>query len=970
MNFLLRAGIAGAMVLVSLPMPPAYAQIPVQKIQQNQHIKTQPKGIDSMSVAHAHTHAEPKKTYLKDYQVPSHFIDKTDLTFELNDLNDTVVSAKLAVRANPDSKGKPGHLELDGGEELELLELKVNGKALDAKNYHREGDKLILENLPAGSFELETKVCIDPQANTELSGLYVSGGKFTTQCESQGFRHITFAMDRPDVMSEYTTTIIGDKSKFKHMLSNGNEVASGKTADGRDFTTWHDPSLKPSYLFALVAGDLDVRRDTFTTQSGKVVDLSIFVDKGQNAKSEFAMQALKDAMKWDEEKYGREYDLKNYMIVAVDDFNFGAMENKGLNIFNSSAILADPETATDARYERIRQVVGHEYFHNWSGNRVTVRDWFQVSLKEGFTNYRDQTFNSDMGNADATRIADVATFRATQFPEDAGPMAHPIRPDSFVTIENFYTTTVYEKGSEVIGMMRTIIGDENFRKGTDLYFERNDGKAVTTEDFVKALSDASGVDLTQFEKTWYNQAGTPTLTFTDSYDPKTKTYSLTVEQNTPPTPGQPKKDPFHIPVRLGLLDKEGNDMPLKVQGDDGTVLTNGNVLNVKQPKQTFVFENVEEKPLPSLVRGFSAPVKVKYDYSRDDLTFLLSHDNDGFNRWEAAQNLGVAIIKDQVKAIQEGRYEPVDARLVEAFRSVAKDPTLDKEVKAALLSLPGESYVAELYPAGQVDVLAIHDARNKVSKTIANELEGEFKALYDANLSAANKPYAFSDADVAERAIRNTSLAYLMKSDHKEKYLPAVKKHFYTGNNMTDVATSLSLIVNYADKETREAALDDFYKKWKDDKLVMNQWLGVQASADRDDVLDTVKALTKHPAFDVKNPNKIRALLGGFGANTAHFHAKDGSGYTFMADKVLEIDAINPMTAAGLVKPLTSAYKFNGEQREMMKAQLQRIARHSGLSPNVNEVVSSTLKMMNEQEANPKWGDRVKTGAKGASLQR
>lgn len=891
----------------------------------------------------AHNNDKPVETFLKDYTPPSHSISKTELKFELLAEDNVLVTSRLELQPNGDTR----RIELDGDPKMQLLDIRINGKEPSTNAYSRDGGKLVIEGLPNEVFVLETRVQINPKANKSLNGLYTSGGKFTTQCESEGFRNITFYLDRPDVMSEFTTTIVGDASHYPQLLSNGNEVETGKLSDGRDYVKWHDPHKKPAYLFALVAGNLDVLEDSFTTQSGRKVRLQIFVDKGDLHKTRHAMDSLKRSMRWDEERFGREYDLDRFMIVAVDDFNFGAMENKGLNIFNSSAILADPKTATDARYQYIEGVVGHEYFHNWSGNRVTLRDWFQLSLKEGFTVFRDQEFSADMNSRAVQRIEDVAMLRASQFPEDAGPMAHPIRPTSFVTIENFYTSTVYNKGAEVIRMMHTILGEEKFRKGTDLYFSRHDGQAVTTEDFVQALEDASGEDLSQFERTWYNQAGTPELFVTDSYDAKAKTYTLAIRQQTSATPGQPVKEPFHIPVKMGLLDRNGKDMLLQLAKGQEAALTNGDVLNVKQAEQSFTFVNMSEKPIPSLLREFSAPVKLHYGYSRDELTFLLSHDSDGFNRWEAAQNLGVDVIKELVA----GKTTQVDNRLVEAYRHVLNDKTLDQAIASAVLTLPGETYLAELFPAGQVDVDAIYKARKAVKQGIATALEAEFLNKYRNSQSTTARPYAYNVDDIAERSIRNTALAYLMNTQSGNNYSDIAKQQLAADHNMTDVQSALSLIVNHTDESTRSKALMEFYSKWKHETLVVNQWLATQASADLPDVLKRVKTLMEHEAFDINNPNKVRSVIGAFAANRVHFHKMDGSGYAFLADQVLKIDTFNPQLAARLVGPLTSLHKYTPERRQLMRVQLERIIATEGLSKNLYEVVSKSLDMVRKQSA-------------------
>lgn len=892
--------------------------------------------------------------HLKDYTPPSHLIDKTNLTFDLLAEDNVVVSSKLTVRANPASKEASHTLKLNGAPAtvpagskqptMELLEVRVNGEVLSPDNYTRENETLTLRNLPEGPFTLETKTRTNPKANRSLQGLYTSGGKFTTQCEAEGFRNITFYLDRPDVMSEYTTTIIADKGKFAQMLSNGNPGQRTETADGREQITWHDPFKKPSYLFALVAGNLAEKKATFTTMSGRKVDVRIYVDPGDENKIDHAMDSILKSMAWDETRFGREYDLDLFQIVAVNDFNMGAMENKGLNIFNSVAILSDPWTATDSRYEYIQAVLGHEYFHNWSGDRVTCRDWFQLSLKEGFTVFRDAEFTSDLNSRNVKRIDDVIFMRTAQFAEDASAMAHPIRPASVGSIDNFYTSTVYQKGAEVIRMIHTLLGEEDFRKGSDLYFARHDGQAVTTEDFVKAMEDASGKDLSQFERTWYNQAGTPTLDVTDDYDPNTKEYRLTFKQSTPATPGQPTKEPFHIPVRVGLLDSQGKDMPLQLAPSQADLLTNGDILNLKDGETTFVFKNVAEKPIPSLLRNWSAPVKLNYNYSRDALTFLMANDSDGFNRWEAGQKLGVDVLKELVAVTQAGETKDVDPRLISAFKAVLEDPDLDPTLAARALALPSTGYLMELYPDGQVDIDAIYSARKKAREAIGKALEPLLLARFNASRSTESRPYSWNVKDVGERAIKNTVLAYLVAAD-PQKYAGLATTQFDLNHNLTDVRAAMGQILEYADADTRQAKLDAFYQAHKSNPLAVNQWFSDQVLADRPDVLDQVKALLKHEAYDASNPNCVRAIVGAFTSNTPHFHKKDGSGYQFLADQIIEIDKFNANLASKLAKTLSTPHKYDTVRQGLIKAQLERILANA-TSPNTKEIVSKSLAVL------------------------
>ncbi|MDH4380233.1 MAG: aminopeptidase N [Vampirovibrionales bacterium] len=897
--------------------------------------------------------------HLKDYQPPSHWIDKTHLTFTLNAEDDVVVTSRLLMRLNLTSALPPYTLVLSGapahapeGAEtpcMELLSITVDGQPWVDNAYSRHGSELTLNQLPNKPFVLEIQTRISPQANRSLNGLYTSGGKFTTQCESQGFRNITFYLDRPDVMSEFTTVIRAHQGKYAQLLSNGNPSERVTTADGWDEITWHDPHKKPCYLFALVAGNLHLTEDTFVTQSGRTVALHIYVDPGDEGKVTHAMASLKKAMKWDEERFGREYDLDLFQIVAVNDFNFGAMENKGLNIFNSSAILADPKTATDARYEYVEAVVAHEYFHNWSGNRVTCRDWFQLSLKEGFTVFRDSEFTADLNSRAVKRIEDVTGMRTAQFPEDAGAMAHPIRPASVGSIENFYTATVYEKGAEVIRMIHTLLGETDFRRGSDLYFERHDGCAVTTEDFVSAMKDVSGVDLGQFESTWYNQAGTPTLMVTDAYDVTTRKYSLTLEQQTPATPGQPNKQPFHIPVRVGLLDTQGKDILLELGEDQAHCLTQGNVLNVTKKAETFVFHNLPEKPVPSLLRSWSAPVKLQYPYTRDDLTFLMAHDTDGFNRWEAGQQLGVAVLQELVAAHQTGSVMTVDVRLIEAFKAVLQDDTLDPALAALTLTLPSLAYLAELYPDGLVDVDAMDAARKQARKAIGIALEDLFLERFNASRSTEGVPYVWNIKDVGQRAIKNTVLGYLMAAN-PQQYLPLAIAQYEHNHNMTDVRAALGHILNHGSAEQRKKALDIFYEQHQQNPLAMTQWFSDQALADRADVLNDVQLLLHHSAYDAKNPNSVRGLVGAFASNTVRFHNINGLGYQFLADQIIAIDAFNPMLAAGLSKRLAAPHKYNAQRQGLMKAQLIRIT-ESVKSNNVREIVGKSLALLTEKQS-------------------
>ena len=880
---------------------------------------------------------QPKMIYLKDYQAPEYLIDETHLTFELFE-DHTLVHAQLVMRRNPERGAGLPPLALDG-QQLELLSVKLNDLELTAQDYQLTDSHLTLHP-QTEQFVLDTSVKIHPESNTALEGLYKSGGMFCTQCEAEGFRKITYYLDRPDVMSTFTTTVIGDKNRYPILLSNGNPVGSGPQDDGRHWATWEDPFKKPAYLFALVAGDLWCVEDTFTTMSQREVALRIYVEPENIDKCQHAMNSLKKSMRWDEETYGREYDLDIFMIVAVSDFNMGAMENKGLNIFNSSAVLARAETATDAAHQRVEAIVAHEYFHNWSGNRVTCRDWFQLSLKEGFTVFRDSAFSADMNSATVKRIQDVAYLRTHQFAEDAGPMAHAVRPDSFIEISNFYTLTVYEKGSEVVGMLHTLLGAEGFRKGSDLYFDRHDGQAVTCDDFIKAMEDANGVDLTQFKR-WYSQAGTPRLSVSEQYDGASQTYSLTFSQSCPATPGQTEKLPFVIPVALGLLDAKGKELPLQLAGESSPAGTS-RVLSVTESQQTFTFTGIAEQPLPSLLRGFSAPVKLHFAYSRDQLMFLMQHDSDGFNRWEAGQQLAVQVLQDLIGQHQRGEALVMDQRLVQALRSVLGNEQLDQAMVAEMLSLPGEAYLTEI--SDVADVEAIHAAREFARKQLADSLYDALWARYQANREVSKTtPYVPQASHFARRALQNIALSYLMLTG-KPEVLAAALEQFEHSDNMTERLTALAVLVNSPFEAEKAQALASFAEHFKDNPLVMDQWFSVQAGSTLPGGLQRVRELMEHPAFNIKNPNKVRALIGAFaGQNLINFHAADGSGYRFLADRVIQLNGFNPQIASRQLAPLTRWRKYDSARQALMKAELERIRNSGELSSDVFEVVSKSL---------------------------
>ena len=880
---------------------------------------------------------QPKMIYLKDYQAPEYLIDETHLTFELFE-DHTLVHAQLVMRRNPARGAGLPPLVLDG-QLLELLSLKLDDTELGIGDYQQSPDHLTVQP-KAAQFTLDTSVRIHPETNTALEGLYKSSGMFCTQCEAEGFRKITYYLDRPDVMSKFTTTVSAEQHSYPVLLSNGNPIASGPGEDGRHWATWEDPFMKPAYLFALVAGDLWCIEDVFTTMNQRDVTLRIYVEPENVDKCQHAMNSLKKSMRWDEETYGREYDLDIFMIVAVNDFNMGAMENKGLNIFNSSCVLARAETATDAAHQRVEAVVAHEYFHNWSGNRVTCRDWFQLSLKEGFTVFRDAEFSADMNSRTVKRIEDVAYLRTHQFAEDAGPMAHAVRPASFIEISNFYTLTVYEKGSEVVRMLRTLLGTEGFRKGSDLYFERHDGQAVTCDDFIKAMEDANSVELTQFKR-WYSQAGTPRLAVSEAYDSAAKTYSLTFRQSYPATPDKQEKQPFVIPVELGLLDAQGGEIALRLSGEAAAAGTS-RVISVNEAEQTFTFVDIAEKPLPSLLRGFSAPVKLSFPYNRDQLMFLMQHDSDGFNRWEAGQQLSVQVLQELIGQHQKGEALVLDQRLVTALNSVLADDQLDQAMVAEMLSLPGEAYLTEISEVADVD--AIHAAREFARKQLADSLFEGLWQRYQANRELSKKTAYVAEAEhFARRGLQNIALSYLMLSG-KPQVLAACLEQFDTCDNMTERLTALAVLVNSPFAEEKAKALATFADSFKDNPLVMDQWFSVQAASNLPGGLQRVKALMTHPAFTMKNPNKVRALVGAFaGQNLINFHAADGSGYRFLADLVIQLNAFNPQIASRQLAPLTRWRKYDSARQALMKAELERIRASGDLSSDVYEVVSKSL---------------------------
>ncbi len=860
----------------------------------------------------------PQTIYLKDYTPPAFLVDSVDLDFVI-EAGATTVAATLAIRRNPAVAAQP--LVLDG-DELETLSVAVDGQKVP---FSATPTALTIADLP-DVFTLQTVVRIVPEKNTCLSGLYRSRDGYFTQCEAQGFRRITWFLDRPDVMSTYTVTLHADKAAFPVLLANGNPVAAGDEADGRHWAKWADPFRKPAYLFAVVAGKLDVLRDTFRTASGRDVQLAIYVEPGKLNQCPHAMAALKKSMKWDEERFGLECDLDHYMIVAVGDFNMGAMENKGLNIFNTKYVLARSDVATDVDFENIDRVVAHEYFHNWTGNRVTCRDWFQLSLKEGLTVFRDQEFGADLHNRQTARIREVRGLRAGQFPEDAGPMSHPVRPSSFVEINNFYTATVYEKGAEVVRMIQTLIGRDGFRAGMDEYFRRHDGQAVTCEDFVAAMAAASGFDFTQFMR-WYNQPGTPHVAVDGHFDAETRTYTLTCTQANPRASDAA---PYLIPIRVALFTEQGEP-----------IANSERLLHLTVSTQSFVFNDIAAEPTPSLLRDFSAPVYLDFAYTPEQLTLLLAHESDPFKAWEAGQRLASTLILDATAAITAGQAPVWPASFADAARRLLQTQAQrGAAFVAEALTLPGETTLAEAMD--EVNPEALHAARNALRRHLAEQLEGEFAGLYAA--LAPNAPYAPTSEQAGRRALRNVCLAYLLELDTPATRQMALQQ-FRNADNMTDQFAALAALanVNAADCPERETALADFYARWQHEALVVDKWLAAQSTSRRPDTLATVKALTAHPAFDIGNPNKVYALIRAFGANLPRFNAADGSGYAFIADRVLDLHDKNPQVASRLARCFDRWKKYDAGRQAHARAALERIRDHQGLSRDVGEIVSRAL---------------------------
>ncbi len=862
----------------------------------------------------------PQAKYRKDYQSPSHTITDISLKFTLEESKTQVLAVSVVKQL-----GESNELVLDG-ENLELNSLKVDGK--DWKDYQITEGHLQLSNLPS-EFELTVETTIDPLNNTALEGLYISDGAFCTQCEAEGFRRITYYLDRPDVLARFTTTIIADKNQYPYMLSNGNKVESGLTDDGKHWVIWQDPHPKPAYLFALVAGNFDVLRDSFTTKSGRDVALEIFVDKGNLDRAGHAMTSLKNAMKWDEERFGLEYDLDIYMVVAVDFFNMGAMENKGLNVFNSKFVLANDQTATDNDYLGIESVIGHEYFHNWTGNRVTCRDWFQLSLKEGLTVFRDQEFSSDLGSRVVNRIHNVRIIRGPQFAEDASPMSHPIRPEKVIEMNNFYTLTVYEKGSEVIRMIHTLLGEDAFQKGMKLYFERHDGTAATCENFVSAMEDASGVDLTQF-RNWYRQSGTPVLDVEGFYNSEAKTYTLKVKQSTKPTSDQIEKAALHIPLDIELYSLDGAIIPLQCNGVEFS-----NILNIKEFEQEFVFENIEAQPVPSLLREFSAPVKLNFSYTDDELSFLMVNAKNDFARWDAGQMLLAKHIRDNVTKFEQGQDISWPESIVKAFKGVLLDTNLEAAFVAEMFTLPSLNEVFGWYD--QIDIDYIDSVLKSLKQTIASELKTDLNKCYEELLQAE---YTIEHEAIGKRALRNTCLTFLAYTD---KGNDLVSAQYSSSNNMTDTIAAMTA-ANSAQLSCRQSLMDDYSSIWKHDGLVMDKWFILQGTNPAEGALSVIIQSMNHEAFTMRNPNRIRSLIGSFlNQNPTQFHKKDGSGYQFALEILKQLNSSNPQVAARLIDPLLKFKHYDDVRQKQIRTVLEELQSMQGLAKDLFEKVSKAL---------------------------
>lgn len=866
--------------------------------------------------------------YRKDYQQPSYWVQSVDLAFVV-EADNTLVTARTHFVKNSNHSG---HEMFLNGVDLELLSIQVNQQKLDDNDYDLTETGLLLKNMP-DEFELKTKVKIYPHKNTALEGLYQSGDFFLTQCEAEGFRKITYYPDRPDVLAKFTVTIVADKDKYPVLLSNGNKLSEGDLDHGRHYCKWIDPHPKPSYLFALVAGNLAFVEDEFVTKDHKRVQLRIYTEAKNIDACDFAMKSLINSMRWDEQRFGLVYDLDEYNIVATDDFNMGAMENKGLNIFNSKYVLAKPETATDQDFINIEAVIGHEYFHNWTGNRVTCKDWFQLSLKEGLTVFRDQEFTADMQSRAVKRIEDVRYLRAAQFAEDASPMSHSVRPDSYIEINNFYTLTVYEKGSEVVRMYHTLLGEAGFQKGMKLYFERHDGSAASCNDFRNAMADANGIDLTQFEL-WYSQNGTPTVTVEESYDADTKQYRIKFVQTAPENyKGEETWQPMHIPVRMAVYDDAGLALTLNEAGDTQIIF------ELKDIDQTFELNDVPSQPVASLFQGFSAPVIVKRKLTHQTLSFLMKHDSDPFNRWDAAQEMQYQIIADKYQALLSGDALTCPGSFIDAFRHLLLDAHSDPALIAEAITLPSLKGMA--LKLKDVDILMLNDAKDWLVNEITQQLEVELLSVYNQNYD--NSPYQVTSEQVAKRSLKNRCLWYLLQNNKKE-LSGLAKEQYQQANNYTDKITALTLLAHQR-VDGYEDLLGEYFTQWQHNALVINKWLSIQATIPADDTLERVKQLMDLPVFSMKNPNAVRSLIGAFCAgNITQFHASDASGYEFLADQVIELDKINPQVASRMASLFNDYHQYNADIQVKMKHQIGRIHGTEGLSPNVFEIVDRAIK--------------------------
>ena len=875
---------------------------------------------------------EHRPIRLQDYRPPDWLIETVDLDVSLHP---TATTVRAKLKLTPNSAGTPAPLMLDG-EGLKLKSLALDGKPLPAENFVATPDKLTIAQPPNRPFELEIETVVDPTNNTQLMGLYRAGATYCTQCEAEGFRRITYFLDRPDVMAIYTTRIEADKNEAPVLLANGNLTAHGDVpGTARHFAVWHDPFPKPSYLFALVGGRLAQISDSFTTMSGRKVALHIYVEPGKEDRCGYAMDSLKRAMRWDEQAFGREYDLDIFMIVAVSAFNMGAMENKGLNVFNDKYVLASPESATDGDYASIEAVIAHEYFHNWTGDRITCRDWFQLCLKEGLTVFRDQEFSADQRSRAVERISDVRGLRAHQFVEDSGPLAHPVRPEIYHEINNFYTSTVYDKGAEVVRMIKTLLGPDQFRKGMDLYFTRHDGHAATVEQFVQCFADASGRDFFPQFMRWYSQAGTPEIRIAPHYDARAKTYRLDVTQTIPPTPHQPSKLPMVIPLGIGLVGKTGADLPLTL---DGRPLSRG-VIELRQPSQTFVFSGVAERPIPSINRGFSAPIKLSLPIEAEDLRFLAAHDYDPFNRWQAVQTLAMSLLKSNVAALRSGATVGEDDGLMTALGTILINDTLEPAFIALNLVPPSDADIAREI-GRDVDPDAIFAARRKLRAAVGTRHAAALSRTYERMNTGG--PYSPDAKSAGRRALKNVCLDLLAVTQDGTAIARALDQ-YSSADNMTDRMAALETLAQH-DRPERAAVLDDFYRRYADDPLIIDKWLALQAIIPEPATLDRVRALTRHPAFSMANPNRVRALIGAFAqANHTQFNRLDGLGYDFVADVLLELDPKNPQVAARIMGAFRSWRALEARRRERAEATLRRVAATPNLSPDLHDIVARTL---------------------------